>query len=179
MKRYVFGLCILAAGVLAYGTSPALARHHSFKRHSTATTLQGTINARETRVFSNPDTGALYKWTGQGTVKPLGATSGTGTNHGVGFIREGAPTGTMTLSNAAGSIRLKITYDRTPGFAPLPSHAMYVITGGTGAYARTKGSGSLVRQQGACSNGTSTGLCPVGSSFAVTYQFNGATSSKT
>lgn len=138
--------------------------------------LHGRINGRETRLFTNPDAGASYRWVGQGKVKPLGVVAGTGVSHGVGFIQEGTPAGTMTLSSSTGTITLTIKFDRTRGFAPLPSHAAYVITGGTGAYTGARGSGSLLRQQGSCSGGSSTGLCPTGGTYPVTYRFSGGSS---
>jgi hypothetical protein len=160
------------------GASPALAAHHRVRHHASTVALQGTLNSTETRVFSNPDAGALYTWTGHGTMKPLGSTAATGKNHGVGFIRQGSPTGTMTLTGSRGSISLKVTYDATSGFAALPQHGTYVITAGTGSYAGAKGSGPLLRQQGECQDGTSNGLCPVGASFSVTYQFGPAQTTK-
>lgn len=159
----------ISAVTLVIGTSTALAGQRP-RSHPKSVVLQGSVKASETRQMNNPDVGALYSWTGRGTVRPLGNAGGRGNNHAVGFVQEGTPTGQMTLSNGSGSINLKITYDRTRGFAPLPSHGTYVITGGTGAYAGASGTGTVLRKQGACPSG---GTCAVGSTFPVTYQFSG------
>jgi hypothetical protein len=173
MNRRVFILFALSAVMLTVGTSSTLARHQSSPAHDASLALQGTINASETHLFSNPDVGAAYQWSGQGTVAPLGTVTGSGTNHGVGFIAKGTPTGTMTLSTSTGSIDLSVTYDQTPGFAPLPVNGTYVITGGTGAYVGARGSGLLVRRQGPCPDESSDGLCPASAAFPMTYQFSG------
>lgn len=163
----------LATGILMLAAVPALARHLASPTGSKALILRGSIQGTETHRFSIPDTGSLYTWNGKGMIKPLGAVTGRGKDHGVGFIKTGIPTGRMTLSTATGSIRLEITYDTTPGFAPVPSHGRYVITGGTGAFSGAAGTGSLLRTVGSCSDGSTSNPCPVGVPFAVTYRFHG------
>jgi hypothetical protein len=140
--------------------------------------LKGTIKGVGIRRMSNPDTGALYRWSGNGSILPLGTVVGKGSNRGVGFVRAGNPTGTMTLTGAHGSITLTVTYDQTASFAPLPAHGTYTITGGTGRYAGVRGSGSITRHQGACAGGSSTGQCPAGATYRVTYQFAASTTAR-
>lgn len=142
-------------------------------------TLKGTIKGTGTRLMTNPDTGGAYKWTGTGSVTPLGRVAGKGSNHSVGFVRSGNPTGRMTLTGAHGSITLQITYDQTNGFAPLPAHGTYTITAGTGRYAGAQGSGSITRHQGACSVQSSPGQCPIGATYSVTYKLGPSTSAPT
>lgn len=169
----VSGLC---AASLLLGAPIAQAAHQHLLAQSKSMTLQGTVTATETHLMSNPDVGALYKWNGKGAVRPLGTVStGKGSNHGVGFVQQGSPTGAATLSNGSGSITLKITYDRTRGFSPLPVHGTYVITGGTGRYVGARGNGTVLRKQGACPNG---GSCRIGVPFSVTYQFSGPSAKK-
>jgi hypothetical protein len=175
VKRFAVATVALFAVTFVLGTSVALAGQQGPRSHTKSVVLQGTVNASETRLMSNPDVGALYKWNGKGTLKPLGHVAGKGGNHGVGFTQAGTPTGTMTLSNGTGSISLKITYDQTRGFAPLPSHGTYVITGGTGAYAGATGKGTVLRKQGACPSGST---CGIGATFPVAYQFSGAGAKK-
>jgi hypothetical protein len=180
MKLRIFAACGLSIAASLTAASTVMgARHHPVRGGSLV--LLGAIRGTETHIMSNPDVGASYKWEGPGTVKPLGAVTATGSNHGVGFIAQGVPTGVMTLSTTAGSITLKVTYDRTPGFAPLPRHGTYAITGGTGSYAKATGTGSLVRDPGTCSNGTAqgpAGSCPIGTPFPVTYTLKGDASKK-
>ncbi|HZU12359.1 MAG TPA: hypothetical protein VFB58_05925 [Chloroflexota bacterium] len=172
-------LIIVTLGALVVLSTPAVrADSRLLHRASQAIILRGTIKGMGIRRMTNPDGGALYHWKGHGTVRPLGVVSGRGTNHAVGFISQGTPTGTMTLTSTAGSIKLKITYDQTRGFAPLPTHGLYTITGGTGQYAGAHGSGSVLRHQGTCSGGTSSGQCPIGATFPVTYQFTSGTGAK-
>lgn len=145
--------------------------------HSATTTvlLKGIVKGTEVRRMSPPDTGATYRWSGAGSVSSLGIVKGKGTNRGVGFIRQGNPSGTMTLTGAHGSVTLTVTYDQTAGFAPLPAHGTYTITGGTGRYAGAQGSGSVTRHQGACPGQAATGQCPTGAAYTVTYRLNPGT----
>jgi hypothetical protein len=153
--------CALVVLVALFGgllVPSATAASHSA---GMAVSLKGSIN------------GAAYLWTGTGSVAPLGAVAGKGTNRGVGFIRAGNPTGTATLTGAHGSINLKITFGQTAGFAPLPVHGIYTITGGSGRYAGAHGSGSITRHQGTCA-----GQCPTGTTYTETYRFGPTTPSR-
>jgi hypothetical protein len=165
--------CALVVLVALFGgllVPSATAASHSA---GMAVSLKGSINGAGSRQMSLPDTGAAYLWTGTGSVAPLGAVAGKGTNRGVGFIRAGNPTGTATLTGAHGSINLKITFGQTAGFAPLPVHGIYTITGGSGRYAGAHGSGSITRHQGTCA-----GQCPTGTTYTETYRFGPTTPSR-
>jgi hypothetical protein len=167
---------LLVIGLSPHASTATGMRHSASGAASMV--LTGTIHGTEARFLSNPDVGAPYKWRGRGTVTPLGSIHASGANHGLGFINQGQATGAITLSGKNGTITLKITYDETRGFAPLPRHGVYTIESGTGAYARASGSGSLTRTVGTCSNATAdgtTGSCPAGASFPVTYRLNGST----
>jgi hypothetical protein len=172
--------------ITVYGSfSKATIRHlglrltgaHALSGSSASLTLSGSITGTEQRIVSVPDTGAQWRWQGSGTVKPLGAVTATGTNHAVGFIASGTPTGSMVLTGANGTLTLTLTYPQTKGFAPLPAQAAYVISGGTGQYAGASGSGSVVRKFGSCSPTPNSTSCSAITSGPVTYQFvasNGA-----
>ncbi|GAC1445213.1 MAG: hypothetical protein NVSMB52_05750 [Chloroflexota bacterium] len=170
MKMNLLTASVLSASAIVVGAVPAFAHRHSV--HHRSLSVKGTIHAIETRVMSNPDIGAVYDWKGHGTVKPLGTVAGSGKNHGVGYIAQGHATGTITVTNAKGSVTLSITYDATPGFSPPPVHGTYVITGGTGSYTGVKGSGTVARKVGTCppqSADAPPGSCPIGTPFPVTY----------
>ena len=89
-----------------------------------------------------PDAGARQTLTGSGTVQPLGAVEANGTLHLTGFIRRGEATGTLTLTNAQGSVRLKLVGPPQRGFSGPPATFHDKITGGTGAYAHATGRGT-------------------------------------
>jgi hypothetical protein len=173
MKTSGFAVVALFGGLVLPGAGAS--------SHSATTTvaLKGTIKGTGVRQMSPPDTGAKYIWSGAGSVTPLGTVRGKGTNRGVGFIRQGNPSGTMTLTGAHGSVTLTITYDQTAGFAPLPAHGTYTITGGTGRYAGAQGSGSIIRHQGNCLGQAATGQCPTGAAYTVTYQLKPGTATGT
>jgi hypothetical protein len=63
---------------------------------------------------------------------------------GTGFIAEGHATGTLTLTNARGSVTLALTGPSQDGFSPPGSGAYtFAVRGGTGSYARTVGTGEV------------------------------------
>jgi hypothetical protein len=144
---------------------------HAERAASHAIVLSGSVSGTERRVFSLPDTGAKWRWKGTGTVQPLGHASATGANHAVGFIRTGTPIGTMVLTGANGTLELALTYRQTRSFAPLPVHATYVITGGTGQYAGATGSGAVLRHLTPCSPALGGPSCSAALARPVTYRF--------
>ena len=87
----------------------------------------------------NPDAGTAYHVQGSGHVKGVGQFTFTGTLHRVGFIAQGHATGTLTLTNANGSVTLALTGPTQAGFARLPVTFAYHVSGGTGAYAHATG----------------------------------------
>ncbi len=130
-----------------WGTAPvghgALFRHAATQHHHLAGQGSGTF----TQGFANPDVGGGTALTGAGNFKGLGDVTIDGTLHAVGFLANGHATGTVTFSNAQGSVTLALTGPQQPGFSPLPTKFHYQIISGTGAYANWQDQGTLVFHQ--------------------------------
>jgi hypothetical protein len=129
--------------------------HQQAAHHHLA--LQGAIAGTYTTVPTIPDTGMTQQLDGAGNVKPLGAVTAMGTIHMPGFIREGRATGTLTLTNAHGSVTLQLTGPLQPGFSPPPSTFHYQIVSGTGAYAGATGKGTITFAEMPADASTPTG----------------------
>jgi hypothetical protein len=99
--------------------------------------FSGTFQA-----YSFPDAGKTYYLSGQGYVRPLGATSLTGNVSSLGNILQGQAGGTVTLTNTDGSITIQLTGPVQPGLSPLPRKFAYQVVGGTGTFAGATGTGT-------------------------------------
>jgi hypothetical protein len=84
-----------------------------------------------------------YHFTGQGTVKGMGIVQIQIDVYGVGFHTTGTAHGTMTLSNAKGSVTVQLTGPIQPKLSALPSWFEYKIVQGTGAYTNLRDSGTM------------------------------------
>jgi hypothetical protein len=113
--------------------------HHHTECHCLAGTASGTYFSP--RFF--PDAGNSYQLTGTGTFGRLGSVAVKGAVNGVGFIQSGHATGTLTLSNAKGSVTLYLVGPEQPGFSRPPEQFSYQVASGTGAYAHLHASGTL------------------------------------
>src|SRR5690348_6015584 len=108
--------------------------HHGLPtRHVLA--LDGSVSGTWQKRFTLPDTGGDQVLTGSGRVAPLGQVRMRGELHTPGFISEGTTVGTITLTNAKGSVSVQLVGPRQPGFSGPPSTFHYTIVGGTGQYA--------------------------------------------
>jgi hypothetical protein len=106
-----------------------------------AAPLAGAITGRFTILAGNPDVGIRDSLTGSGTLAGVGQVSADGILRRVGFAATGHAVGTLTLMNEHGTVALHLTGPKQKGFAPLPAHFRYAVTGGTGAYAHLTGRG--------------------------------------
>jgi hypothetical protein len=121
-----------------------------------------------------PFAGEVQILRGGGVVSPLGTVQMTGVLNVLGPIGQGETLGTVTLSNAAGSVTLRFVGPPQQGLGALPANFHYTITGGTGQYAGASGSGAVAfaEHQGSrpvCPPGA---LCPqpVGANtFTMTF----------
>jgi hypothetical protein len=109
--------------------------------------LHGTVQGTLVPVIRGPiDAGLQYDLTGAGVLGGQPPFLASGTLHRTGMIAPGHATGTLTLTNARGSITLRLEGPPQPGFAPLPGGFHFVVTGGTGAYWGVTGDGQLTLQ---------------------------------
>jgi hypothetical protein len=104
----------------------------------------------------NPDIGHHVQLTGQVNLGDLGQFNLSGSVSSVGFVMSGRATGTLTLTNAQGTMTLSLIGRRQEGFAALPEKFGYTVTGGTGAYAKQAGQGELILQLQAQSSPSSS-----------------------
>jgi hypothetical protein len=102
----------LAGALLAIPARVIPPPHHELVLHGL---LQGTYSAS-----SFPDAGTTYALSGQGQVAPLGPTGVTGSPHSLGFILHGHAGGTLTLSDARGTVTVQLTGPLQNGFSPRP-----------------------------------------------------------
>jgi hypothetical protein len=96
--------------------------------------LNGEVSGTWTIQMLNPDVGQQQTLTGSGPVQPLGNVGATGTLHATGFIARGSASGMLTLSNAQGSVTIKLMGPRQPGFSLLPRTFSFQIVAATGKY---------------------------------------------
>ncbi|HLW68701.1 MAG TPA: hypothetical protein VKS79_25510 [Gemmataceae bacterium] len=84
-----------------------------------------------------------YHFTGNGSVKSMGAVQMQIDVYGNGFNNNGSAHGTITLTNAKGSVTVQITGPSQPKLSPLPESFQYKIVQATGAYRGMTDTGTL------------------------------------
>jgi len=89
------------------------------------------------------DRGERIDFVGDGRLAHAGKVTITGHLDGVGLVAQGRAHGTLTVTNAHGSITFELTGPPQTGFSPLPNRFGYKIVSGTGAYAHAVGEGVL------------------------------------
>jgi hypothetical protein len=136
------------AGVAMVGTIPS----------APVIMLGGTIHGTFHKPVGIPDVGAQYNLAGSGKLAHFGPATVTGTLREVGFIAQGHSTGTLTLSNAKGSITLSLTGPTQGGFSRLPTTYGFVMSRGTGAYAHDVDTGQLTLHLGGPGGASTPGL---------------------
>ena len=75
--------------------------------------LHGTMTEQPSKV---PDAGRGFKLSVAARIKPLGATTGTGSAHGTGFIARGRATLHLFLTASRGSVTIDANSGRLGGF---------------------------------------------------------------
>ena len=131
-----------ASPLTLLGAAP-LAHHHVQQQEHA---LHGFGFAGYTSNNQIPDTGTQYHLQGLGAFGKLGFATVTGDIHSVGFILHGQATGTLTFTNARGSVTVDLTGPMQDSFAALPQQFHYQITGGTGPYTNLHDQGTLQLQ---------------------------------
>jgi hypothetical protein len=90
-----------------------------------------------------PDTGTRYDFQGTAKLAKLGDVTIQGSLVSLGFVAQGHAGGTLTFTNAHGSVTVALEGPLQNGFAPLPQTFTYHVVSGTGAYKNLKDHGSL------------------------------------
>jgi hypothetical protein len=88
--------------------------------------LIGTF--KQTRLVG--DTGVSYALAGAGKVRPLGQVTVTGSMTATGFVRVGHAGGTLTLTGAGGTLKLRLVGPEQGGFKPLPTRFHFTVVSG-------------------------------------------------
>ncbi|MFO0951947.1 MAG: hypothetical protein U0835_12500 [Isosphaeraceae bacterium] len=105
-----------------------------------------------------------------GRLSGLGRVSLAGTLNFGGFLPAGRPdiSGTVTITNASGSLTLRLTGNG--GNGAIPGHRFVLnasVISGTGAYANTRGIGTVTAQFGANTIRCITAPCPIGGALTL------------
>jgi hypothetical protein len=79
-------------------------------------------------------------------VAGLGKVSVNGFVHALGYLPTGNAGGTITLSNAHGTLTFALKGPTQPGFSAPPTQFNSSITGGTGRYKNLRGAGTATLQ---------------------------------
>ncbi len=106
--------------------------------------LNGSLRGTYQTVPGIPDAGTEFTFSTTGTVRPLGAATVTGNIHQLGFVANGRAQGVFVIETPQGTLTLKLEGPKQKGFAPLPDHYSFQITGASGAYHRNHGRGVLI-----------------------------------
>jgi hypothetical protein len=120
------------------------------------------------------DAGLSQALQGQGKVAPLGMVTISGSIQLPGSIANGRPTGTVTLTNARGSVTLQLIGPVQAELTATPSKFTYTVISGTGTYQGAKGSGHASLREiqvdgSAAQAGGSNQPVVVGSLFILTF----------
>jgi hypothetical protein len=90
-----------------------------------------------------PEVGQRYDLLGAAKLAGLGRVAVRGSVQSVGFVLHGHAWGTLVVSNARGSVTLRLEGPDQHGFAALPRRFTFDVKGGTGGYQHLAGHGTL------------------------------------
>jgi hypothetical protein len=90
-----------------------------------------------------PEIGQVYDLLGSATLTGLGRVNVSGAVQSVGFILHGHAWGKLLLTNAKGSVTLRLEGPEQNGFAALPHQFTFDVVGGSGSYKHLNGHGTL------------------------------------
>ena len=111
--------------------------------------LNGTISGTYSLAPTAALLGGGYVFNGTGDAGDMGAVSAHAFVTTPGMVAIGRATGTMTLTTIGasplpgGTVTLELIGPPEAGFGPFPSMLLFVVTGGTGAFAGATGSGTI------------------------------------
>src|SRR5262249_21963193 len=101
------------------------------------------ISGQYTTSGAIPDVGVSYSLRATGKLGTLGTTTVTGSLTSLGFVATGRAGGTLTLTNARGSITLRLAGPPQTGVGALPAQFQCSVAEGTGAYKHFQASGTI------------------------------------
>ncbi len=104
--------------------------------------LRGTGLGDYTEQLS-PNGGPQFDLAGSASLAALGGVTVAGSVSPVGLVTRGHATGTLTLSNANGSVTIDLEGPVQPAFSPLPRVFHYQVVSGTGDYLGLAAEGTL------------------------------------
>lgn len=96
--------------------------------------LHGIGAGKLTPEFGTPDLGMIVDLHGAADLAGLGHVTVNGSIHGVGNIAQGHATGTITFTNAHGSVTVALEGPEQAGFSALPKHFHYQVVESSGQY---------------------------------------------
>jgi hypothetical protein len=106
--------------------------------------LNGTVHGSYTNTLSNPDAGRTYVLSGSGNVRPLRGVEAQGTLTAPGFVAHGRTSGTLILTDAHGTLTLRLRGGPQRGFSSLPQHFHFSILHISGRLPRKPGGGTAI-----------------------------------
>jgi hypothetical protein len=89
------------------------------------------------------DSGFTYQFSGNGHFGQLGDAAISGSIQSVGMIQQGRAHGTLTFTNAHGSVTLTVDGPIQPGFGPMPIWFTYRVTQASGSFKNLQDHGTL------------------------------------
>jgi hypothetical protein len=100
---------------------------------------QGTAGAAPTRFGVGP----LYVLKGTANITGMGVVTFTGSLQAPALNAQGPVTGTLTLTNARGSITVSLTTSSQSGRSALPTSFQYTIVGSSGQFFGSSAAGTM------------------------------------
>ena len=103
--------------------------------------LRGTGHGAYAQPQISIDAGTSYSLTGTVHLDGLGDFTVSGWVRGTGLVQGGRAGGQLVLTNAAGTLTVDLHGPVQGAFGAVPKELVYVVKGGTGAYAGVRGYG--------------------------------------
>jgi hypothetical protein len=150
-------LSLLVASLPVPGTGGSFALTVGLA-HKPAAALDGALGGQLTTDGVSSGAGTTFDLSGAGELAGDGQVTASGWLHTVGFIQQGHATGELTLTGKGGSVTLELRGPAQGAFAPLPGRLTFVVSSGTGRFAKLHGAGHIDLRVGAQGGGFSLSL---------------------
>ena len=130
----VAGSADFMASTVVVSHPPIAHQTHAVAGHGTGTYVSHSLMV---------DAGASYQLTGHGNFGQLGNASVKGSIQGMGMIANGRAGGTLTFTNAHGSVTIELQGALQQGFSPIPIWFSFHVVQATGSYKQLQDHGTL------------------------------------